>query len=118
MRSKTILAAVIASAVGASFAAFADDSGSYGSRSSSGAYNQDRNDRYAQNDDRDHDRGEHRGRAENRDNDRGERDQTAGNQYPNQNNQNNQYSQKAQPGQSTQSNEYPKNDRSAPNNPY
>jgi hypothetical protein len=90
MRSKTILAAVIAGALGAPLTALAD-SDSYGSTSpsagasvnngtsvqgslgtqgqSAGSYGKDRDDRYAQNDDRDHDRGKHRGRDKRKDKD-------------------------------------------------
>jgi lipopolysaccharide export LptBFGC system permease protein LptF len=78
MRSKTILATVVAAALGAPLTALAD-SDSYGTKSPSagasvnsgtsaqGSYGQDRNDRYAQNDDRDN--GKHRGRAKHRDKD-------------------------------------------------
>lgn len=88
MRSKTILAAVVAGALAAPLTALAD-SDSYGSQSpsagasvnsgtsaqgslgtngqSAGSYSRERNDRYAQNDD--HDNGKHRGRDEHRDKD-------------------------------------------------
>ncbi|HZR70253.1 MAG TPA: hypothetical protein VFB01_14525 [Burkholderiales bacterium] len=91
MRSKTILAAALAGALAAPLAALADDnsSSSYGSQGPSASanvggasvqgslgssdrstdtYGQERNDRYAQNDDRDN--GRHRGRDKDRDHDK------------------------------------------------
>jgi hypothetical protein len=91
MRSKTILAAALAGALAAPLAALADDDGSssYGSQGpsasanvggasvqgslgssdrSASTYGQERNDRYAQNDE--HDNGRHRGRDKDRDHDK------------------------------------------------
>ena len=94
MRSRTILATALAGALAAPLAALADDNSSYKSPSASasvggasvqgslgsgdrsaGAYGQDRNDRYAQNDD--HDNGKHRGRDKHRNKDK---DRQASNQ--------------------------------------
>jgi hypothetical protein len=123
MRSKTILATALAGALAAPLAAYADDDsysrspsasasvggasvqGSLGSSDrSAGAYGQDRNDRYAQNDD--HDNGRHRGRDKHRDKDRDR--QASSQQYGGSSN-----------GQSTQS-EYPSptNRQYSTNNPY
>jgi hypothetical protein len=115
MRSKTILAAALAGALGAPLAAFADSDsyrssspsagasvnsnvgaqGSLGSSDqSASAYGQDRGDRYAQNEGRDNDRGRHRGRDD-RGRDKHDQDRSANSQYPD----NSQYSQNQYPSQ-------------------
>lgn len=118
MRSKTILAAVIAGTLGVPLASVADDS-SQGSRvpsvgasvsgntsvqgglgtndPSSQTYGQNRSDRYAQNEDkdRDNDRGKARGRDDDRDHDRGRHSQNRSgqsSQYPSQSQSPSQYS--------------------------
>jgi hypothetical protein len=125
MRSKTILAAVVAGALGVPLASLADDSpssrtpsagasvdnstsvqGAVGSSDrSASAYGQDRGDRQAQNEDRDHDRGEHRGRDKNKN-----KDKSASSQYPS----NSQYSQNT-PSQSSQ---YPQSSSSQGSGQY
>ncbi len=125
MRSKTILATALASALAAPLAAQADDDsyskspsasasvggasvqGSLGSSErSAGAYGRDRDDRYAQNDDRDH--GKHRGRDGHRDEDKDR--QASNRQYGASSSRNDPYAQNQYPGQSRQ--------QSPTNNPY
>lgn len=125
MRSKTILATALAGALAAPLAAYADDDsysrspsasasvggasvqGSLGSSDrSAGAYGQDRNDRYARNDD--HDNGKHRGRDKHRDKDKDR--QASDQRYGASSGRNDQYAQNQHPGQSSQ--------QSPTNNPY